>query len=150
MKDFFKKGIYYINNIICKKFVKLEELKGLKNKQNNNQDNLEDNVLIIFDEKVNSDFYSNYVINSSIYIIIVSTKVIQDSDIKKIEKKIITNKNEKKRKLSLSTSSSSLNYIRNNIEYINLSKNKDKDFKDEFLDCYTKINLLLNNNNKKK
>ena len=152
MNDFFKKGIYYINNISDKKFVKLEELKGLKNKQNFNQDNLEDNVLIIFDEKVNSDFYSNYVINSSIYIIIVSTKVIQDSDIKKIEKKIITNKNEKKRKLSLSTSSSlsSLNYIRNNIEYINLSKNKGKDFKDEFLDCYTKINLLLNNNNKKK
>ena len=141
INNYFKSGIYYIKNINSNRWDYKEELKNLKNKSSNNKDNIFQNALIIFDDKNNLNPCLSYLFNPSLYIILVSKESIKNKDIKKIEKKILNNKNNKGTK---SQSNEQLNNL-NDICYINMDKNLKKDSVEEFFN-YFKINLYINEN----
>ena len=141
INNYFKSGIYYIKNINSNRWDYKEELKNLKNKSSNNKDNIFQNALIIFDDKDNLNSCLSYIFNPSLYIILVSKESIKNKDIKKIEKKILSNKNNKGTK---SQSNEQINNL-NDICYINMDKNLKKDSIEEFFN-YFKINLYINEN----
>ena len=140
MNNYFKGGIYYINNINNKKWDKKGEFKDLKNKISNEKDDIFENVLIIFDDKNNLNSCLNFSINYSLYIVIVSTEPIKTCDNKKPDKKNQSGKHNKKRKSSTNETQDS----KNNIFFININQNLGINFREEFFN-YMKINLFMNN-----
>ena len=143
MNNYFKGGIYYINNINNKKWDKKGEFKDLKNKMSNEKDDIFENILIIFDDKNNLNSCLSYVLNLSLYIIIISKESIKKPDIKKFEKAL----NSKSNKKAKTPTTEQLNNLYN-ISYINLDQNLRKDEKrlrEKFFN-YLKINFYLKEN----
>ena len=141
MNNYFQSGIYYINNINNKKWDQKEEFKELKNKISDKKDNINENTLIIFDDKNNFNSCQNYLSNDSLYIVIVSTEPLNNPVKKRSDKRSLTGKQNKKRKLSSITETQD---SINNIFNININKNLGNNFREEFFN-YMRINLFLNN-----
>ena len=124
MNNYFKSGIYYIKNINSNKWDYKEELKNLKNKSTNMKDNIFENALIVFDDINDLNSCLSYVLNLSLYIIIISKESIKKPDIKKFEKAL----NSKSNKKAKTPTTEQLNNLYN-ISYINLDQNLRKDEK---------------------
>ena len=143
MNNYFKSGIYYIKNINSNKWDYKEELKNLKNKSTNMKDNIFENALIVFDDINDLNSCLSYVLNLSLYIIIISKESIKKPDIKKFEKAL----NSKSNKKAKTPTTEQLNNLYN-ISYINLDQNLRKDEKrlrEKFFN-YLKINFYLKEN----